>query len=117
MFALFLNPMTGNCENSVCVAIAESSAMLENLLIVECCEPYSDSGPDFFNYDGGTKNYTKCFNKGGILEMYNPPERSFCEPCGIIEIDSIDDIQTHYNDMMLQHMSNWNSTFGQALRL
>jgi len=117
MFALYLNPMTSNCENATCVAISDDSAKLEQLMVDESCERYTDEGPDMFDYDGGTKNYQKCYKKGGILEMYNSPEGSFCEPKGIVEVPSLADIHKHHEDWLNEDISAWTFRFGSSLQL
>jgi len=117
MYALYLNPMTSNTENSVCMAVAEEAETLEAFLLREQTEPYHDTGPNLF-FDGPTeKQYYKVFKKGGPLEMMNPIENSFCEPRGIIKIISLQEISDQYQEHLQHDISMWNTLYGQALHL
>jgi len=109
MFALYLNPMMSNTETSVCVTLADTAEQLEEFLEQEQVEPYSETGPSAF-FDG-EQTFRKVFKKDGPLEMYNPPETSFCSPVGIIEIPTLVDIEEHYSDGLKEATFIWNSQF------
>ena len=115
MFALHLNPMTSNTETSVCVAIADTQEQLEEFLKQERVEPYSEEGPSSF-FEGNT-TYHKVFKKDGPLEMFNPPESSFCEPSGIIEIPSREEVIDFHNRAMEAELVLWDNFFGHVQRL
>ncbi len=115
MFALYLNPMMSNTEVSVCVTLADSAEELETFLEQERVEPYSEMGPS--NFHVGEQQYQKVFKKDGCLEMFNPPESSYCNPVGIIEIPSVADIEQHHRDALNESISIWNSQFQQVPKL
>ena len=115
MFALHLNPMMSNTEVTACVAIADTREQLEEFLEQERVEPYSESGQSMFH--SGETTYHKVFKKGGPLEMFNPPESSYCEPSGIIEIPSPEEIEEHYTNAMNLEIMLWNTAYGEVLRL
>ncbi len=117
MFALHLNPMTSNTENSVCIAISHDRIMLENLLEDERVESYKDTGPNLFESGPSEKTYHKVYRKGSVLEMMNPPDSSFCEPCGIVEIPSLEDIREQYQRHIEHDTNLWNSLYGSTLHL
>lgn len=71
-FGLFLNPMTGRCEDRVVVFTAKSQQALLKLLRDNLVEPYEEKG--IHPVSGKLDHlYRKTFKKGSPLEWFNPP--------------------------------------------
>jgi len=107
--------MTSNTEVTVCVALADTREQLEEFLEQERVEPYNEKGQSMFHE--GQTTYHKVFKKDGPLEMFNPPEASFCEPSGIIEIPSTEEITKYYTNIMNDELMLWNMMYGGVLQL
>lgn len=73
-YRLLLNPMMGGVEQCVEILTAETMAEIKAFYDSQLVEPYSDEGPDCYQFGSTpqTKTYHKSFRKGGPLEWYNP---------------------------------------------
>lgn len=92
MWVLQLNPMMSNAEHVVPVAWGETKEQLEALLEREKTEPYRED------------NWLKSFKKGGILELFNPPD---AKGESWIDVPSIVDVGTEA-DWMKQASDRFN---------
>lgn len=68
-YVLYLNPVTGRCEDSIPIAASPDYEKLVDWYNNQKCEIYHDS-------DG----YNKSFEKGSSLEYYNPTNISIVNP-------------------------------------
>lgn len=73
IYKLVLNPMRGNTENSVLVAIAYDKVKLAQWYNDQIAtENYVDVGEPSFACHGDSHHWHKTFKQGGHLEWYNP---------------------------------------------
>ncbi len=83
MWVLMLNDMrSSKAEILEAVAKAETKEQLEAFIERERVEPYSDpieNPREDTAYAAFPKSWGKTFRKGGPLEWYNPPFRSYIE--------------------------------------
>lgn len=72
IYVLFMNPITGRCEDCVPVAASSDYQKLCDWYNSYKCEPYRDG------------RFTKNFTAGHVLENYNPVNTLDLNPNGII---------------------------------
>lgn len=73
IFVLYLNPMRGNTEERVALAVSfEKDKLITYYNSEKSPEPYTDKGTPSFECHGDTHNWQKVFKKYGPLEWFNP---------------------------------------------
>jgi len=72
VWKLILNPMTSNTESSELVAWSDDKDKLLEWYNNHIVTPYTENGHSTFECHGTSHDWYKTFEKGSILEWYNP---------------------------------------------
>jgi len=112
MFALYCQSIF-NKEKPVCLALADSREVLEQVILDNIREPYQDDNVLPLAGDAGVTRYFK----PGPLFDYHIPFKAACGMCGpvvgIVSIHSREEIVKEYEKIL----QGWDDKFSKVLKI